>query len=706
MSSENPLTMFKASLNTFFDKIKHPEKDSLLIDDIFVYPHVKCLEDGEIIDSNNLFDSERNITFIGSEYSGKTSLCNKITIDLLAKDYGIIKLNGSDIKEANAKKLFEKQERKENFFHEESYNGKKVLLIDNIQDLSFNDKYLELFFSSSIEFYDMVILFCLERDYFSKSVYGGHSEVEGYRIQDFGYIKRDELYSKWLSVGNPSIQTIGNNEYHERVDSLTGHVESVIRNNVVDAKPIFILTILQTHENFSTRNYSMTSLGECYSVLLHSLLSKNIKYESYDSVISFLSYLSFSLLDTDRDYFSETDFDKWLNEYSNNFIILDNIKNILIKSNVIYIDSSYIYRFNQQYIFYYCAGKYIADNYIEMSSVVEDICQNLNNEKKANVLIFLVHHARNKDLIDTIILYSSEFLKDLSEFDITKDSEFFQEFLKELKHDYRKDSTRENRQKMLKSKDDMIASNDSVEEIKNRATDRMEPYISETDKMNKQLKMLDEAGSALRSIEVIGQVLKNRFGSLPTNQIEYAIEQCNTLGFKVVNFFIDTIIMTEEEFIKVFTNLIMQNELLNSSEANDKAKNYVRLMAFNLSYFIIDLVAKSISQKQIEETISISCENNSHKIINLAVKLRLHPRTIPREYIQEILNENHGLLFEKLINQIVYDHLYLYELNYQDLQWVYEKLKINFKPAHFNRSAKLHGNSNHHKTLSIEKFKF
>ena len=61
--------------------------------------------------------------------------------------------------------------------------------------------------------------------------------------------------------------------------------------------------------------------------------------------------------------------------------------------------------------------------------------------------------------------------------------------------------------------------------------------------------------------------------------------------------------------------------------------------------------------------------------------------------------------FKKLINQIVHNHLYLYELTYQDLQWVSDKLNINVKNAHFSRNSKLHGKKSTHKTLSIEHFK-
>lgn len=701
----DPLAIFQSSLNNFSDRINHPKKDSLLLDDIFVYPHIKSLEDGEIIDSNDILRSDKKITFIGSEYSGKTSLCKKMTIDLLEKGYGLIKVNGADLKEVSAEKLFEKQNKKGGFFHNKSFNGKKALIVDDIQDITFNDKHLELFFSSSIKFYDTVIFFCSERDYFSNSIYSEHIELESYRIQDFGYVKRDELYNKWLSVGNPSIHTINNNEYHERVENLTGHVESVIRNNVVDAKPIFILTILQTHENFSTRNYTMTSLGECYRVLLYSLLSKQVTHESFDSVISFLSYLSFRLLKVDRDSFSENDFNLWFKEYSEKFITISNIKEILLNSHIIYMDHENTYRFNQQYVFYYCAGKHIADNYGSMTDIVEDICQNLNNEKKASVLIFLVHHARNTDLVDNIILYSSDLLSDLEEFDITSDNKFFQNFLEDYSHDYNGDSTTKKRQELLRSKDRISDKRDKVEEITIQATQSMEPHISDDHEVAKQLELLDEAGSALRSIEVIGQVLKNRFGSLPTSQIEYAIEQCNTLGFKIVKFFVDSIIMTEDEFVSLLTNIIMENESLTILEAQEKAKTYVRLIAFNLSYFIVDLVAKSISQKQIERFIDSSSESHSHKLVNLAVKLKLHPKSLPKDYIQSILNETNNTFFKKLINQIAHNHLYLYELTYQDLQWVSDKLNINVKNAHFSRNSKLHGKKSTHKTLSIEHFK-
>lgn len=644
--------------------------------------------------------------FIGSEYSGKTSLSNKLSGDLLKLGYGIIKLNGSEVKEVDALELFDKQSKKGNFFFEEFHNSKKALLIDDIQNLKFNDKFLEVFIKSTTDYFDKVVFFCDESEYFANSIYEEYSKLEGYRIQDLGYRKRDDLYSKWLSVGNPDIQTIDNNSYHEILDNLSNQVDSVISNNVVDSKPIFILTILQTSENFSAHNYSMTSLGECYSVLLHSLLSKQIRYDQYDSVISFLSFISYKLFNLDKDYFSDNEFDEWLESYNSTYIAIDNIKDILIKSHIIYTYSIEYYKFNQQYIFYYCAAKYIADNYKDTKLIVEDICQNLNNEKKANVLIFLVHHARNSDLVDSIILYSTELLSDLNEFDALKNKDFFQKFLTDINHNHKVDSVRKKRLDILKSKDILYEKKQSIDELQFTATHNMETHVSEDEAIGQQLKLLHEASSALRSIEVIGQVVKNRYGSLPTDKIEYSIEQCNILGFKIVQFFVDSIILTENDLIELIANLIENNEDLTKSDAEEKAKKYVRVMAFNLSYYIVQLVAKSISQKQIETLINKTCKKETHKLVNLAVKLKLHPKSLPKEYIASILSTTDSMFFKKLICQIVHNHLFLYELSYKDLQWASDKLGINVKTAHFTKKTKMVGKSTDSKSLlSFEDFR-
>ena len=90
---------------------------------------------------------------------------------MLEAGYGLVKVNGRDLKEINAEKFFEKQKKKGEFFQGKIFNGKKALVVDDIQDVALNDKYLEICFSSSIKFYDIVIFFCSERDYFSNSIY-------------------------------------------------------------------------------------------------------------------------------------------------------------------------------------------------------------------------------------------------------------------------------------------------------------------------------------------------------------------------------------------------------------------------------------------------------------------------------------------------------------------------------------------------------
>lgn len=57
-----------------------------------------------------------------------------------------------------------------------------------------------------------------------------------------------------------------------------------------------------------------------------------------------------------------------------------------------------------------------------MKSVITHLCQNIHNEKTANILIFLVHHLRGTSLLDEILTHTVCLLSNVKIFDMTAEA--------------------------------------------------------------------------------------------------------------------------------------------------------------------------------------------------------------------------------------------------------------------------------------------
>ncbi|MCU7226264.1 hypothetical protein OC498_15480, partial [Acinetobacter bohemicus] len=65
----------------------------------------------------------------------------------------------------------------------------------------------------------------------------------------------------------------------------------------MDAKPMYILTIIQTLDNINlSRDFSLTSYGHCYNSLILSLLQKiRVNHNDFDGILNFLSFLAYEM---------------------------------------------------------------------------------------------------------------------------------------------------------------------------------------------------------------------------------------------------------------------------------------------------------------------------------------------------------------------------------------------------------------------------
>ena len=75
---------------------------------------------------------------------------------------------------------------------------------------------------------------------------------------------------------------------------------------------------------------------------------------------------------------------------------------ILLNSNIIIEDEDGDYKFRYNYIFYFLVSRKLVDiiHTDKGKEIVRNLCNNLSNEKSANVLIFATHYTKDNFLID------------------------------------------------------------------------------------------------------------------------------------------------------------------------------------------------------------------------------------------------------------------------------------------------------------------
>ena len=305
------------------------------------------------------------------------------------------------------------------------------------------------------------------------------------------------------------------------VDQVEDRVNSaIISNRIVPRYPFYVLSILQTYEGYMPGNLSITSYGHCYYVLiLANLIKAGISRSDTDINIclNFAEKLAFKIhQDTD-----EFDFDQFVNEYREKFLIPESILNRLKHHEYGIITANG--RFRTKYTYYFFLGKCLATNTKEHRNIIEQMCEESHLASNHLTLLFIIHHTNDNQIIDDILLRTMCTLDNV--------------YPAALDHE----ETKKYRD-IIAALPKSILSNDAVTTEREKERDLQDTHepadpedeaerIEEEDPVN-------DCYRILKNNEILGQVLRNKYGSLEKTKIEEIVETIADGGLRLVNIFL------------------------------------------------------------------------------------------------------------------------------------------------------------------------
>ena len=192
-----------------------------------------------------------------------------------------------------------------------------------------------------------------------------------------------------------------------RVDQEENAVNSVIiSNKLIPRYPFYVLSILQTREAFMPNNLAVTSYGHCYHALIVARLIKagiSQKDEEVGACFNLAEQLSYeTYIHKSPRNKEKFDFSKFIERYKEKFLINASTVNRLKNSDYGIIDEEG--NFRSEYMYYYFLGEFIATHNEEGKPIIEKMCENSHIEVNYLTLLFAIHHARDTQIIDDIML--------------------------------------------------------------------------------------------------------------------------------------------------------------------------------------------------------------------------------------------------------------------------------------------------------------
>lgn len=687
------------SLKKMSIPIHNSENEKMTLDEFFVYPDLERMNarqlrvDEDFIDSETLLnDGSCSLSMLeGDDQCGKTSLLNMYYLRSVERYYYPLMVKGRDI--GNGKidrflgKAFAEQYDKQQWERYVQHDvAKKILFIDNFDECQLNEQGKRELIDRLSERFHKLIITTKENESVSSSYFlMQRKDTLMARIKPLGHVKRNELVKKFYMRYDVNASKMQQQEMLNKVKAGFNLVESFLGKEYIPSYPIYILSILLSNTKLQVGNsFEQTSYAYCYESLITCALMTCVEKEKIDKYQNFLRHLAYYIYNRNGKSISEDEFMEFHREYADKFIApgYKEVKKTLLDCNLLRCSDDYYYKFTYSYIYYFLTAKYMADaiHTPKGQSDIMNLCENIHDDQKSNILIFIAHHIQDPQFIEATQLALMSSLDKVQPVTLDRNDNFYKllnnlcESLKKEIVDSREEIDPE------KERETMLRKQDEHEKMMPRKKINPNEIPVEIQAMNK----------SLRSIEVVGQIVKNRIGSIEKRIITDLIKDIYSASFRSICYFGKLIESDKEQVI----NDVISNKKEGTSDETIKKKldTFFELTSLNYCLFAFSKVINAVGSKELRPYfVQVANEMNTPaaKLVTFSVNSCFSKLAIrDLEDLVEELNDNPVAM--SIIRARVRSYLYNNYVHFNVRQKIIDTVNLSHKDTEImvNRSKR------------------
>lgn len=686
----------------------HSRREDVFLDDIFVYPELTKYSDDleeseERISARKVienFSDYSKMLIAGENQSGKTTLCKRFFIELRKKNFVLIYVSGGEDGysgkiENRLSKAFNDQYGSDVSF-EEIEESRIVPLLDNFHFANRRERLLQ---SLTTYHHQIIIVDDIFRlNFRDKNLI---KSFVHFNIEEFIPSLRNQLIMNWLQLRDEDSSDKHNeNATYQHIDHATELVDSALGKalgrGIMPAYPFFILTVTvinAVEADPKPFDQEITSQGYCYQALVYMSLRKlGVRSDDIDTYMNFLTELAYFFYQSRKHELSEDEFDKFKRAYGEKYnlpikenMLLSNLQ----RTRILAWDGFGNLSFCYLYLYFFFVAKYFAEHLDENRETIRDIVRNLHEDDNAYIAAFLSHHSKNVYILDEILSIASDLFKEYKPSTLNyEELEFFDEqidIIVEAALAEAENKPEQEREKDLKTKDEL----EQLDRNGDAYGQREEEASSKREREARELRR------SIKTVEVMGTIIKNRAGSLEKYKLESVFEGGMKVYLRLLRLFVDSI--KKEEVQQRLIDIIATrlDSIIKDKKGrpnSDELEKISRIIFWNLSFFslygLIDKIVHSLGSAKLTETIDNVCTRESTPAAFLVKhgSLMWYNKNLR---VNDIKNADKSGDFSEIAKTImkhmIVDHCRIHPIDFKDRQKVEQQLDIPRKKLLLSR---------------------
>ena len=509
-----------------------------------------------------------------------------------------------------------------------------------------------------------------------------------FKIRELKPSLRYELVKKWVSLTDKQIRGIyTENNLYQNIDKTTELIDStlgkIIGRGIMPAYPFFILSVIVTYETFAMPlDQEITSQGYCYQAFIYFYLRKQgVRNDEIDIYINFLTELAFYFYREKKHELSPDDFTSFMEWYVEEYNLP--IKQETLLKNlrqIVSVDSFNNYSFRYPYLYYFFVAKYLAEH-IEDSEIKKEIKKIMNNlhvNENAYIAIFIAHHSRNIKILEEIKNNALCLFDKYKPATLTKDEvKFF-------------DKQADIIVKAVLPPANTAPEKERVNRLKNQdKLEQSQKDVEQKEDIDKEDSLEIELRRAIKTVEVMGRIIKNRAGSLEKTKLEEIFKEAMYVHLRVLSSFFEVIKSEDEQkaiidFVSERLRKIIEEKKKKPSE--EKLKRISRIIFWNFNFFVVygitDKIIHSLGSDKLTEIVKKVCDEvniPASFIVRHGILMWYNKNLKIDEITKRIKVKDFSEIAKRMMKLMVVNHCSLHLINYKDRQRIENKLGIPAK---------------------------
>ncbi len=695
---QNPFEIKSEFLSLLEDPgayIKHPGCASVALSDIYVFPDLRKVGNGDdrrrvYVSASKLVSPDvtaGGVLVEGEEKAGCSSLLFQLFIEYHDRGFVPLVVKGRDIKrvgEAEIDKLlaraFEEQyDPKSLEAYKQLGKEKKILLLDDFDESPLKlGKSRAALLSELRKRFDHLVVTVGEMFEMREMLEGDDSRslmaLTHYKVQPFGHARREELIRRWLALGADG--TVDEGAQLGRLDQTERMMDAVMGKGVIPSCPLYLLTLLQSVDAGKSGDFKESALGYYYQYLLtEALQSSGVKPDKLTELFQYCAHLAWEFHINGRRDLTEGELRSFNDRFSKRWTTVDFSRRLstLLSARVL-AKNGEEYGFRYPYIYYYLKGKYLSENLqdLEIRAYVGRCAQHLYVRDNANTVLFLAHHSNDEFVLNAIAQALHNLFRTRAPIRFEGDTGGISKIVEDApKLVYAGTSPEKSRTVRNKLQDELDDGSDG---------------LLEKEEASEELSLIAQLTMLTKTTEILGQVLKNQYAKITRSRKEYLLEDLFNGPLRAVRDFFSYFDSNPEALIAEIEAIIARK---GKAESEVERKTIARKAAANIvqavTYGLLMRAARSASSDSLLEDVQAVVKKNgsvAFKMIEVGMLLD-SPKAIPKSALKHLFGlVQRDVIASRVVQIMVLNHLYMFKTTEQEMQWLSKELQIDLGVQH------------------------